>query len=80
MKKLLFVLSILCVLCVSAFAQNRTIQQYLNIRSASAPNLSPDGKRLGYLTNVTGTSQIWMIDLPTGAPKQVQITTTTSVL
>jgi Tol biopolymer transport system component len=71
MKKLLFVLSILYVLCIPTFAQNHTIQQYLNIRSASAPNLSPDGKRLAYLTNVTGTSQIWMIDLPNGAPKQV---------
>ncbi|HXG84208.1 MAG TPA: S9 family peptidase, partial [Pyrinomonadaceae bacterium] len=35
------------------------------------PNLSPDGKRLAYLTNVSGTSQIWMIDLPNGAPKQI---------
>ncbi len=68
MKKLLFVFFILCI---PTFAQNHTIQQYLNIRSASAPNLSPDGKRLAYLTNVTGTSQIWMIDLPNGTPKQI---------
>ncbi len=68
MKKLLF---LLFILCVPTFAQNHTIQQYLNIRSASTPNLSPDGKRLAYLTNVSGTSQIWMIDLPNGAPKQI---------
>jgi len=56
----------------SAFAQDKyTIQQYLNIRSAGSPSLAPDGKRLFYLTNVTGTSQIWMIDLPNGQPKQI---------
>ena len=69
MKKLLF---LMLVLCIPAFAQkNYTIQQYLNIRSATAPSLSPDGKRLAYLTNITGTNQIWMIDLPNGAPKQI---------
>ncbi|MGI9034547.1 MAG: S9 family peptidase, partial [Pyrinomonadaceae bacterium] len=55
----------------SVGAQNYTIQQYLNIRSASSPTLAPDGKRLFYLTNVTGTSQIWMIDLPSGTPKRI---------
>jgi Tol biopolymer transport system component len=57
--------------CVPVSAQNHTIQQYLNIRSASSPSLSSDGKRLLYLTNVSGTSQIWAIDLPSGAPKQI---------
>ena len=37
----------------------------------ASPSLAPDGKRLFYLTNVTGTSQVWMIDLPAGAPKQI---------
>ena len=48
-----------------------TIQQYLNIRSASAPSLSSDGKRLLYLTNASGTSQIWMTDGTGAAPKQI---------
>ncbi len=70
--KNLFLLCILLTFVSAVFAQkNYTIQQYLNIRSATAPSLSPDGKRLAYLTNVTGTSQIWMIDLPNGAPKQI---------
>ncbi|RMH35091.1 MAG: S9 family peptidase [Acidobacteria bacterium] len=46
--------------------QKYTIQQYLSIRSATSPSLSPDGKRLVFLTNVSGTSQVWMIDLPSG--------------
>jgi dipeptidyl aminopeptidase/acylaminoacyl peptidase len=71
MKKFLSVLFIL-LFAFAVFAQEKyTIQQYLSIRSASSPALSPDGKRLFYLTNVTGTSQVWMIDLPGGAPKQI---------
>lgn len=63
---------VLFIFCLSISAQEKyTIQQYLSIKSASSPQLSPDGKRLFYLTNVTGTSQVWMIDLPSGAPKQV---------
>ena len=65
---LFFVL--LFAFCVAA-QEKYTIQQYLSIRSAGSPSLAPDGKRLFYLTNVTGTSQIWMIDLPSGAPKQI---------
>src|SRR5215203_649577 len=71
MKKFLSVFFIL-LLASAALAQNNyTIQQYLSIRSAGSPTLSPDGKRLFYLTNVTGTSQVWMIDLPGGTPKQI---------
>ena len=36
-----------------ASAQPYTIQQYLNIKSAGSPTLSPDGKRMAYLTNTT---------------------------
>lgn len=72
MKRFFFALVVLSVLCAfPASAQNYTIQQYLSIRSASSPTLSPDGKRLAYLTNVSGTSQVWMLDLPNGAPKQI---------
>ncbi|HEX8639195.1 MAG TPA: hypothetical protein VF692_14090, partial [Pyrinomonadaceae bacterium] len=61
----------LLAFCPFVPAQNHTIQQYLNIRSASSPSLSVDGKRLLYLTNVSGTSQIWAIDLRGGQPKQI---------
>ncbi len=73
MKKFLSVIFVLLFVCCSAaFAQSKyTIQQYLSIRSAGSPALSPDGKRLFYLTNATGTSQIWMVELPSGAAKQI---------
>lgn len=71
MKKFLSVFFLLLfAFCVSA-QEKYTIQQYLSIKSAGGPTLAPDGKRLFYITNVTGTSQVWMIDLPAGAPKQI---------
>src|SRR5687767_8986643 len=71
MKKLLSVFFVLLFVFSAAAQEKYTIQQYLSIRSAGSPSLAPDGKRLFYLTNVTGTSQVWMIDLPSGAPKQI---------
>ncbi len=55
----------------AANAQQYTIQQYLNIKSASSPSLSPDGREMAYLTNVTGTSQVWAMLLPDGKPRQM---------
>lgn len=71
MKRSFAILAFVLALAFVGIGQDYTIQQYLNIRSASSPSISPDGKRLFYLTNVSGTSQVWMIELPNGDPKQV---------
>lgn len=71
MKKVFLALFLTGVLIVSSFAQNYSIERYLNIRSASSPALSTDGKRLAFLTNITGTSQIWMMDANGGYPEQI---------
>ena len=70
MRKLA-ILFILLASIATANAQTYTIQQYLNIKSASAPSFSADGKRIAYLTNATGTSQVWAVDLPNGKPRQL---------
>ncbi len=70
MRKLSLLFALI-VFCAPAFAQSYTIQQYLNIKSATSPALSPDGKKLAYLTNVSGTSQIWMVDLSENKPRQI---------
>ncbi len=70
MKKF-FLLFVLLAFCCSIYAQNYDIERYLNIRSASSPTFSPDGKRIAFLTNITGTSQIWMIDAGGGYPEQI---------
>ncbi len=47
------------------------IDRYLNIRGAGSPAFSPDGKRIAFLTNITGTPQVWMIDAAGGWPEQM---------
>jgi len=67
LRLLLFLLA----LSLPAFGKGYTIQQYLNIKSASAPAFSPDGRQIAYLTNVTGTNQVWVVNVAGGAPKQL---------
>ena len=71
MKLLPASLLLVVVFALSAFGQNYTIQQYLNIKSASSPSLSPDGREVAYLTNATGTTQVWAMLLPDGKPRQL---------
>ncbi len=71
MRKFFLALFFTSVLFASVFAQNYSIERYLNIRSASSPTLSTDGKRLAFLTNITGTNQIWMMDAGGGYPEQI---------
>lgn len=61
----------ICALVAPAFSQPYSIQQYLNIKSAGSPSMSPDGREMVYLTNVTGTSQVWAMQLPSGKPRQL---------
>jgi dipeptidyl aminopeptidase/acylaminoacyl peptidase len=60
----------LIVLCTPAFSQSYSIEQYLNIKSAGSPTFSPDGRQIAYLTNTTGTTQVWAVDVTGGTPKQ----------
>src|SRR5919199_1886187 len=47
------------------------IERYLNIRSATGPSLSPAGDRVAFLTNITGTPQVWMVSAQGGWPEQM---------
>ncbi len=47
------------------------IDRYLNIRSANAPALSQTGDRVAFLTNITGTAQVWMVNASGGWPDQL---------
>ncbi|HKZ81703.1 MAG TPA: S9 family peptidase [Pyrinomonadaceae bacterium] len=46
------------------------IERYLNIRAATGPALAPQGDRTAFLTNITGTAQVWMINATGGWPEQ----------
>lgn len=48
-----------------------SIDRYLNIRSASSPTLSSNNDRIAFLTNITGTPQVWMVGAGGGWPEQM---------
>ncbi len=50
-----------------------SLKRYLSIKSAYSPDFSPDGKRVAYLSDLTGVPQIWMTDL-SGQRSPQQIT------
>lgn len=46
------------------------IERYLNVRSAGSASFGPDGDRLSFLMDTTGTSQVWTLDEPGSWPVQ----------
>ncbi len=50
-----------------------SLKRYLSIKSAYAPDFSPDDQRVAYLSDLTGVPQIWMTGL-SGARAPQQIT------
>ncbi|MFC3957954.1 S9 family peptidase [Halovivax cerinus] len=46
------------------------IERYLNIRSAGGVSFGPDGERLSFLMDTTGTNQVWTLDGPGRWPEQ----------
>jgi dipeptidyl aminopeptidase/acylaminoacyl peptidase len=47
------------------------IDRYLNMRSASSPTFSLNGDRVAFLTNITGTPQVWTVGAGGGWPEQL---------
>jgi dipeptidyl aminopeptidase/acylaminoacyl peptidase len=39
--------------------------------AASSPSFSPDGERIAYVSNASGSPQVWIVSLSGGAPVQV---------
>src|SRR5262245_7286177 len=65
-------LLILFVCVTPGFAQTRyPLRQYLSIRGAAGPTLSPDSKDVAFLTSVTGTGQVWKVPGHSGWPDQL---------
>jgi dipeptidyl aminopeptidase/acylaminoacyl peptidase len=50
------------------------IDRFLNIRSATGPTFSPDGRFVAFLTSVTGVSQLWQVPVGGGWPVQLTFT------
>jgi dipeptidyl aminopeptidase/acylaminoacyl peptidase len=46
------------------------IEPYLRVRAATGPSFRSDGKKLAFRSNETGNTQLWELDLETGAISQ----------
>lgn len=47
------------------------VEALAKLQSATSPSLSPDGRRLAYLSNASGSPQIWIRDFRLGTAKQI---------
>lgn len=71
------VLAVLLLSSVVTRGQTQTapeqinIERYLNIRGVSSPSLSPAGDQVAFLTNITGTPQVWLVSTSGGWPEQM---------
>lgn len=50
-----------------------SIEQFFSIRTISGFSISPDNKTIFYITNTTGTPQIWSVPIQGGTPKQISV-------
>jgi dipeptidyl aminopeptidase/acylaminoacyl peptidase len=53
---------------VPAMPTRFSIDRFLNIRSATSPTFSPDGRFVAFLTNITGVMQLWQVHVDSGWP------------
>ncbi len=49
----------------------RSVAMMAKIGSANAPSFSPDGQRIAFITNISGSPQVWLIPATGGWPRQV---------
>ncbi|MEP6994895.1 MAG: S9 family peptidase [Acidobacteriota bacterium] len=49
----------------------RTVSMMARIGNANSPTFSPDGKTIAYVTNISGSPQVWTVDAAGGYPNQV---------
>lgn len=66
-----FAAFLVCALTTRAQTPQTSLRQYLSIRAASSPSLSPDGTQVAFLMRVTGSSQVWRVASGSGWPDQL---------
>lgn len=54
-------------------AQRIPVEKFFSIRTITGLTLSPDGKEIYYITNTTGTPQIWKIPVAGGWTDQISV-------
>jgi dipeptidyl aminopeptidase/acylaminoacyl peptidase len=48
-----------------------TFDRYLNVRTAQAPTFSPDGRKVAFISDMTGVPQLWQVSVDGGWPDQL---------
>jgi dipeptidyl aminopeptidase/acylaminoacyl peptidase/lysophospholipase L1-like esterase len=48
-----------------------TLRQYLSVRGAVGPTISPSGNHVAFLTDITGVTQVWRVSSKGGWPDQL---------
>jgi dipeptidyl aminopeptidase/acylaminoacyl peptidase len=48
-----------------------SFESYLNVRSAYAPQFDASGERIAFITDLSGTAQVWAVDTDGGWPHQL---------
>jgi dipeptidyl aminopeptidase/acylaminoacyl peptidase len=49
----------------------RTVEAIAKIRSATSPSFSPDGKRIAFISNASGSPQVWIMPAAGGEARQL---------
>jgi len=72
MKQLAALLVLLLASTLSAAEDlTRTVTMMAKVASCSSPTFSPDGKRVAFLSNMTGVPQVFIVPADGGWPEQV---------
>ena len=70
MKRLLLLLVLVPSTAVADDLE-RTVATMARIGFANSPSLSPDGKQVAFLSNMSGSPQIWIVSADGGWPDQI---------
>jgi len=70
MKRLLYAL-ILAALPLAADDVESVVRMMVRVGFANTPSFSPDGSRVAFLTNISGTPQAWVVPSAGGWPDQL---------